>query len=362
MSSLSQAEVASRRKRWFPITAILLGLVAGTLISAGLLQLRAYLFPSTQWIYLQEPGHEKSGHRYIYDETLGWKNIPNWKGTTFGRPLSINSRGLRDREYPYRKPPGATRILVLGDSYTWGYGVSNDEIYTEVIEDELFKGAKCEVLNTGVSGWGTDQQYLFLRDEGFRYEPDIVIVSFFFGNDFREISSSQQYHFDKPVFMNRSLKLANVPVPKPKKNGVNRVYRSQVRAEELALVIFSRMASDCRAHDCQLVVFKFGTYVDPPTTRDFNTSMPQQQRQNIIEMAQASEVFQVLMGDIPNLKYFDMDQAFEARGLTFEQLGVTKERDMHWNAFGHREVAQALSAFLSKEGCIDFYTPNQATP
>ena len=123
-------------------------------------------------IYLQEVGHERTGHRYIYDATLGWRNIPNWQATTLGRPLTINSKGLRDREYSYEKPARVRRILVLGDSYAWGYGVADKEVFTEVLEEQLHDGSGTwEVLNTGVSGWGTDQQYLFLRDEGMKYCP-----------------------------------------------------------------------------------------------------------------------------------------------------------------------------------------------
>ena len=49
-------------------------------------------------IYVKEKGHEHSGHLYLYDETRGWRNVPNWSATTRGFPLSINSHGLRDRE------------------------------------------------------------------------------------------------------------------------------------------------------------------------------------------------------------------------------------------------------------------------
>ena len=49
-------------------------------------------------IYLQEPDHEVSGHQYLYDSALGWRNIPGYNASTRGRELKINARGLRDRE------------------------------------------------------------------------------------------------------------------------------------------------------------------------------------------------------------------------------------------------------------------------
>ena len=140
------------RIRKFRIVAILVGSIVG--LFCGLV---FYLWYEPT-IYVYEPGHEVSGHRYLYDKQLGWKNIPGWKATTFGKPLTINSKGLRDREYAYRKPSSCQRILALGDSYTWGYGVGDDQIYTEVMERSLSERRPVwQVLNAGVSGWGTDR-------------------------------------------------------------------------------------------------------------------------------------------------------------------------------------------------------------
>ena len=105
-------------------------------------------------MYLYEEGYQVTGHRYLYDPLLGWRNIPRWEATTFGRQLTINSKGLRDREYPFDKPGGTKRILVLGDSYVWGYGVADDEIFTVYLEERLAGSSPpWEVLNSGVSGW-----------------------------------------------------------------------------------------------------------------------------------------------------------------------------------------------------------------
>jgi len=349
-ASPSSCPSASPKSRWFRIAAIASGLLAGLFLGALFLMLRAWLFPSTQWIYLYEPGHEKTGHRYIYDKTYGWRNIPNWRGTTFGQPLTINSKGLRDSEHSYAKPAGSQRILILGDSYTWGYGVGDDEVYTEVLERKLRTQGSWQVLNAGVSGWGTDQQYLYLREEGFRYNPDIVIVSFFFGNDFREISASQQYQLDKPVFLNTSLTLANVPVPKPRKASANPVVYSQSPSDQLADAIFRRLSSDCRNRGVKLIVFKFGTYLDPATLKALHGDMPEPKRQGILEMMRHSDLFSENMRRIPGLHYFDIDRVFATRGFSFEELGVIASRDMHWNAFGHKQVAENLYSFLLKDG------------
>ena len=99
-----------RRARVRQMTAVLVVLVCTVIVVIG------YRIWSGLPTYVQEEGHELTGHRYLFDETYGWQNIPNWKATTIGKPLSINSQGLRDREFDYAKPPGRKRILVLGDS------------------------------------------------------------------------------------------------------------------------------------------------------------------------------------------------------------------------------------------------------
>lgn len=95
-----------------------------------------------------------------------------------GSKISINSFGIRDREYSLEKPPAAYRIFVVGDSFTFGSGVSNEEVYTERLEEELnarHNLTSFEVFNLGVVGTGTDSQYCRLLHY-VDYSPDMVIL------------------------------------------------------------------------------------------------------------------------------------------------------------------------------------------
>jgi hypothetical protein len=96
----------------------------------------------------------------------------------------INAAGLRaDREYVYGHPPGTTRIVFLGDSFTVGYEVDIEDCFTSVVERELrSRGHSVEALNAGVSGFGTAEEYLYLERDLIRYSPDVVVLSFY-GND-----------------------------------------------------------------------------------------------------------------------------------------------------------------------------------
>lgn len=92
----------------------------------------------------------------------------------------INSRGLRDREFDYSRSQGVYRILALGDSYTFGWGEALKNSYPKILERILNQNPnlKWEVINAGVYGYNTEQEYEFLRREGIKYYPDMVILGF----------------------------------------------------------------------------------------------------------------------------------------------------------------------------------------
>ncbi len=106
----------------------------------------------------------------------------------FKTHVRISSQGLRDREYAVQKPEGVKRIAVLGDSFVFGFGVEENEAFAKVLE-RLLNGnnsrGKYEVMNFGISAYGTEQEYLLLRDTVAAFHPDMVVLSFF-PNDLKE--------------------------------------------------------------------------------------------------------------------------------------------------------------------------------
>ena len=285
-------------------------------------------------IYLESPDPE-SGIRLIFDDQLGWRSVPDDESMTFGKKLTTNSRGLRDREYPYAKPTGTKRILVLGDSFTWGYGVADDETFAEVLEQRLQSvEGKWEVINTGVSGWGTDQEYLYLTQEGFDYSPDIVVLALFLGNDFTNNASSKMYKRDKPVFLDLDLQLANVPVPKPADNAPE--IKSRAEPLELSAAIVNKMAKECDRHHCQLIVSWFGVYVDP---------------QNVFYLQTAAK-FEELLVKSPHVHLLNLDSEFVDMKIELQTL-VGNNRRMHWGTDGHKITGEILFRFLKAPGRLE---------
>lgn len=112
----------------------------------------------------------------------GFEFIPGSRNDFYvGVPVEINNVGLRDVELEPGKPPGTVRILVIGDSVTFGYGVRLEDTFLKVLESELNEAATgtthYRVINGGMDGSGLDRHYEFLRSSAPGLEPDLVIIA-----------------------------------------------------------------------------------------------------------------------------------------------------------------------------------------
>jgi hypothetical protein len=85
---------------------------------------------------------------------------------------------------------------VLGDSYVWGVGASQEELFTA----PEVSGTNDELINCGVSGYGTDQEYLFYLLKGQKFDADEVVLAFTLYNDVENNLNPKQYSYLKPYF------------------------------------------------------------------------------------------------------------------------------------------------------------------
>ncbi|RUM94045.1 MAG: hypothetical protein DSZ28_05260 [Thiothrix sp.] len=127
--------------------------------------------------------------------------IPNttfWNTSMDGQwKYVINAQGFREYEnISYKKPPGQVRILSIGDSQTQGIEVRQEQTYSEVIERYLNtqgdSSKSYQVINAGISSFGTEEELVFLENEGIKYNPDVVILGFY-ANDPSDSSASNLF-------------------------------------------------------------------------------------------------------------------------------------------------------------------------
>jgi len=119
------------------------------------------------------------------DPEIVYEHVPSYRGFMGDVEVRTNAGKLRDRAFTREKPEGVFRILCLGDSVTFGWGVPEEETYAKRLEARWNRGRDApsvEVINTGVGGYNTTQEAAFLRTEGIRYHPDLILL-FFAMND-----------------------------------------------------------------------------------------------------------------------------------------------------------------------------------
>jgi lysophospholipase L1-like esterase len=152
---------------------------------------------------------------YQPDEVRGYSLKPGmegWyrkEGAAFVR---INSEGLRDREHSKAKPAGVLRVAVVGDSYAEAFQVEQEKAFWSVLEKVLadcpsVAGRRVEVINFGVSGYGTAQELLTLREKVWDYSPDVVLLAFTTNNDVSDNLRALKATDEIPYFVLRGEEL-----------------------------------------------------------------------------------------------------------------------------------------------------------
>ncbi len=189
-----------RAKRLFgKFLLILAGFLFGSMVAEIALRVAGYSYPEF----------------YQLDDVRGVSMRPGaegWYRTEGESYVRINSDGLRDAEHLVAKPEETFRIAILGDSYCQAFQVSAEEAFWSVMgadlkDCEALNGKKVEVINFGVSGYGTAQELLTLREKVWQYSPDLVLLAVTTNNDITDNSRVLKKTDDFPYFVYRDSQL-----------------------------------------------------------------------------------------------------------------------------------------------------------
>jgi hypothetical protein len=181
-SAHSDNGISKGRRRILGCATVVAGLVVGLVIGEIALRLTGFSAPDF----------------YRADQVLGHSLIPEmsgWYSNEGESFVEINRDGFRDVEHTLEKPSGSYRIAVVGDSYVEGFQVEQDEIFANFLTKgaagcDMAGALTVEVMSFGVSGYGTAQEYLLIREQVLRYAPDLVVLLVTTNNDISDNSSA----------------------------------------------------------------------------------------------------------------------------------------------------------------------------
>ena len=318
-------------------TALNLALVAVvSLVCLGLCEIGTRLLFGDQILLI--PRYHTSAH---YGEFTIRRLRPNfrfWHTEPDGRwEFVTNSQGFRsDEDFRLEKAPGAFRVIALGDSTTEGFEVRQNHTYSAVLERYLRKyGVNAEVFNTGISGFGTAEELVYLENEGIKYKPDAVVLGFF-GNDFDDNARSDLFRIadGKLVVANqtyipgvRILDVINAipPLRWLSENSyfysfaMNTVWDAEKRARlgsaeqanetelmrstsfdkyktDLTVALLQRLYTFCRSHGVMLIVVDIPERSEPDFMGSVPAELQSQFRENSDALISSDDVFAPYLG------------------------------------------------------------------
>lgn len=304
-----------------------------------------------------------------YDALLGWAHQPGQEGIfetlQFRTMVRINKNGLRDRPHAYERQHNIERVLVLGDSFAWGYGVEEPERFSQLVEEDL----DIEVINAGVSGYSTDQELLWYQNEGVKYETDLVILVFT-GNDIgdndRQLVNNIYY---KPKFVIEEGQLVPTGYPVPETDLQGRFIYSISQRSALAYFLVQRY------FDLRSVYGRVKSNSDQATSPVADTQVEEEpfmltialmdEMRTIAESRKAK--FMVVATDRwwnhPSEEtYKDFINRLRAEGFLvldveampgFDSEEMLIPDDNHWNTKGHEFAANWIKDFIEHNRLID---------
>jgi lysophospholipase L1-like esterase len=269
--------------------------------------------------------------KFISDDPLiGHAHRPNSQEHLMGVDVNINSKGLRDREIPYERTSSALRIVMLGDSFTEGWGVPFEQTFSKRIE-KLYAahGRTVEVVNTGVGNYNTIMEVEYFLNEGYKYQPDIVVLNFI-PNDAEPVPPHTQpnlvmRHCYSCVFLigRMDMLLRQFSMRPDWKTYYSNLYgNGNAKGWMDAKMAIGRLAEYCKAHGIHLLLAHL------PDIHGFQP-YPLQEVTDLLEQTAKEN----------GVDFVDVMPAF--KGYEPDKLWVSPT-DAHPNGLGNEVIANAL--------------------
>lgn len=269
------------------------------------------------------------------NKLIGHVHRPNKSMELMDVMVDINSDGHRDKEYPVTKND-KYRIIFLGDSLTFGWGVEEEETFATLIEENLNSDSPTEVINFGTGNYNTEQEVNLFLEKGLKYNPDKVVL-FYFIND-AEITPEKSglwflgYSQFVSFYWSRINSLLNNFLPS---KSFQEYYESLYDEDQQGwinarkAIIQLRDICESRGIDFQVVLL--------PELHDVNNEI----------FANIYNSLALFLAD-NNIDYLNLAKLFENHPNQIE-LWVSYD-DAHPNNIAHRKIAESSVEFIKNKG------------
>ncbi len=286
-------------------------------------------------------------YRRSFNPYLRYEFVPGAKT----EKISINSDGFRGPEYTVAKPAGTFRIIMLGDSETFSYMLSQNDTLPAQLESLLNKNSPSvhyEVLNFGVEGYCTFQEMEMLKTKGLKYNPDLIILNYVLNDP-----EPGEYYFDKTFFMRHSALVRYFSC---------RVKKAMIKKERKKLKIESEidhyyyyhqpkyfipvkntileMSQISRSQGNKLVVVIFPT--SSTMVKNFKENYPYQALHELVKSIKSDDII-----------FIDLLDEFNRLNMSPQDVAINYKYDeSHKNAAALKVSAEYICGILKSRGLI----------
>lgn len=352
------------------------------LISTGMVL--AICEVAIRWVLPQINDHDVM---FQFDEALGWEFIPNKKGSIvydggINHTIQVNQEGYRD--VSFEDKTNDTKIMVLGDSFVSNISVEDDEVFTNLLENQL---ENTSVYNLGVNGYGQVQEYLVLKEWTPKIQPDVIVVMVYLRNDFTDNMSESSWLYPRPaVVFDTDIPVRIIPPSKEykTKEKLPFYYRSHLYrlVKNSITAIKSKNEKDANAsyappevHTCRnplteetLAMYEtmqrllvemdaYGKSVNTPVIFALAPSMVQVE-DDLWSQVETYDTSLTLEKELPNATLYAFAKANQLQlidlmpALQEADRNGTKmynRQEQHWTAAGNQVVADVLSEYIKRK-------------
>lgn len=324
---------------------------------------------------------------YSYNKDYVFEYRPyavlNYERPDFKEEIHFNSQGFRDKERNYFTKNNSYRIAFIGDSFVSAFEVKQDERASDILEKKLnsLKSKNYEVFNLGVGGFSTEQELLQLKKKIINYEPNLIVLNYYIGNDQTDNYNRRIFLFENSTLSINKKRELNTLWPRRifyfltgKSHAVSFLFNNFLRArtavseekteigalpakEFIETSLMNTQLSQKVYDKTKALIKEMSEFLKANNKRFIVVLIPDRVQENKNEFDNVLNKLNITQRGINKLKpQQELKEFFEKEKIDYVDLlpalqNKTTEihylQDFHWNKKGHEIAAEEIFNYLN---------------